>query len=188
MIAIPLCALLLATSLQTSQAAQTNPGLIRVIVHTDDGGDPAERAARRESVKDLTDALADRKKTIAIVTDEDLADLAIEVLDRSLTVPRVVFGVGARPGQPPGGTAPMRAVVLRVELTWASEPFEFRNKNTVAETRPGWKSAADDLAKQIDKWIAERRTEILRRRSLPRGSPSIYWIGVSPISLATTSS
>jgi len=164
MFAVPLFLLLLGAPAQATQGAQADPALVRVFVHTDDGGDPVELAARRESVKDLTAALAARKKTIAIVTDEDLADLAIEVIDRSLTVPRVVFGVGARPGQPPGGDAPMRAVVLRVELTWADEPFEFKNKNTVAETRPGWKSAADDLAKQIDKWIAERRNEILRRR------------------------
>jgi hypothetical protein len=165
MVAIPLCALLLGGPVQATQRALPHPALVRVFVHTDDDGDPSELAARRESVKDLSDALAEKKKTIAIVTDEDAADLAIEVRDRSLTVPRVVFGVGARPGQPPGGDAPMRAVVLRVVLIWAGEPFEFRNKNTVAETRPGWKSAADDLAKQIDKWIAERRNEILRRRS-----------------------
>jgi hypothetical protein len=164
MFAVPLFLLLLGAPAQTTQGAQADPALVRVFVHTDDGGDPVERTARRESVKDLTDALAGKKKTIAIVTDEDLADLALEVLDRSLTVPRVVFGVGARPGQPPGGNALMRAVVLRVELTWAGEPFEFRNKNTVAEARPGWKGAAGDLAKQIEKWIVERRAAILERR------------------------
>jgi hypothetical protein len=164
MFAVPLCALLLGAPIQAAQGSLPNPALIRVFVHTDDGGDAAERTERRESVKDLTDALAGKKKTIAIVTDEDLADLTIDVLDRSLTVPRVVFGVGARPGQPPGGNAPMRAVVLRVELTWAGEPFEFKNTNTVAETRPGWKSAAGDLAKQIEKWVVERRAAILERR------------------------
>ena len=149
---------------QSVPPARANAALIRVFVHTDDGGDDKERAARRESVRDLSAALADKKKTIAVVTDEHLADISIEVVDRGITVPRVVFGVGARPGQPPGGAAPMRAAVLRVALTAAGDPVEFKNKNTVAETGPGWKSAADDLAKQIEKWIAGRRAVIIRRR------------------------
>jgi hypothetical protein len=162
--AILLAALVLGQSAPPDRTAPANPALVRVFVHTEDGGHPEELAARRESVKHLADALADRRKTVAIVADDDLADVDIEILGRGLTVPRVVFGIGARPGQPPGGDAPMRAVVLRVKLTWAGDPFEFRNRNTVAETQQGWERAAGDLAKQIEKWIGERRAAILEGR------------------------
>jgi hypothetical protein len=39
---------------------------------------------------------------------------------------------------------------------------DFTNKNKAADTPRGWKSAADDLADQIDKWLLEHRAEIVR--------------------------
>jgi hypothetical protein len=164
MLAMMLAALLIGLAGPPPQSSPLNSTLVRVFVHTGDGGHPEELAARRESVKDLADALADKEKTIAVVAADDLADLDIEILGRGLIVPRVVFGIGARPGQPPGGNAPMRAAVLRVKLTWTGDPFELRNRNTVADTRQGWERAAGDLAKQIEKWIGERRAAILKAR------------------------
>jgi hypothetical protein len=130
----------------------------RVFVHTEPGGEASELAARQQSVKDLTAALAGKKKVVAIVETQDDAEIVIEVLDRGVTIPRVVIGMGARPGQPPGHNAPVRTVVLRVELKKGEDAVVFKNKNTPFESPGGWKSAADDLAKQIEKWIADRGT------------------------------
>ena len=133
------------------------PAPMRVFVRTDDGGEETELAARRQSVEDLVEALEDKKKHIRLVKDRAQAEIVIEVLDRGVTVPRVVFGIGGRPGQPPGGTSPARYAVLRVELTFGDEALELKNKNKAFDHPGGWKSAAEDIAKQVEKWIAERR-------------------------------
>jgi len=79
-------------------------------------------------------------------------------------VPRMVIGISPRPGEPAGMAAPTRTVVLRVRLTLAGEPVEFTNKNKPQELPDGWKRAADDIGNQIEKWVAGRRAEILKRR------------------------
>ena len=150
---------------QATQTAAPDPSLVRVFIQTDDGGHPDELAARQESVKDLAAALASNKKLLAIVDDEEKADVVIEVIGREVTVPKVVLGIGARPGQPPGTNAPARAVALRVELTWSRQSVALVNKNKPLESQRGWRSAAEDLGNQIEKWIAERRAEIVRGRS-----------------------
>lgn len=149
---------------QSSSSPQPNPSLVRVFVQTDDSGEGHELAARRESVRDLAAALAGKKKSIAVVDDEDKADLIVEILDRGVTVPRVVIGIGARPGEPTGMAGPVRVVVLRARLTFREESITFTNKNKPAENSRGWKSAADDIGNQVDKWIRDRRAEILRAR------------------------
>jgi hypothetical protein len=40
----------------------------------------------------------------------------------------------------------------------------FANKNSPLESNGGWKSAADDVAKQIDKWIVDHQAQILAAR------------------------
>lgn len=144
--------------------SQPNPSLVRVFVQTDDRGEARELAARRESVRDVAAALAGKKKSIVVVDDEEKADVVVEILERGVTVPKVVIGIGARPGQPPGMTGPLRVVVLRATLTFDDEPIAFVNKNKPAETGRGWKSAAEDLGAQMEKWIAANRGEILRKR------------------------
>lgn len=158
--------LALAAGQSATATAQSDPKLVRVFVQTDDQGEPNELAARRESVKHLSEALASRKKVLAIATDEDQADVVIEVEGRGLIVPRVVIGMAPRPGDPPGGAAMARVVQLTVSVhaQRITEHESFKNKNAPLESQLGWKSAADDIAKQIDKWIADRRSAILAAR------------------------
>ncbi len=162
-----LTALVVTSGQSGSAATQPDPKLIRVFVHTDDSGQADELAARQQSVKDLSDALRAKKKVLVLVPEEDQADVVVSVNGRGLTVPRVVMGVGARPGEPPGGGAPARVVQLsasaRAERVGEKETF--KNKNSPLESQMGWKSAADDIAKQIEKWITDRRAAILEARS-----------------------
>ena len=113
-------------------------------------------------------ALAGRKKLIAIVDDEDKADVVIEVDERTTVVPKIVIGLGPRPGQPsnPAATGPSREVRLRVNatLSHADESREVANKNRANDNPGGWRSAAEDVAKQIEKWLNERRAKILAAR------------------------
>lgn len=141
-----------------------NPALVRIFVKTADGGQASELAARRESVKDLEDALQSKRKTIAVVDREDSADLVLEVLTRGVTVPKVVLGLGPRPNEPPTIPTPVRVAVLRTQLTFGREVLEFTNKNKPPEAARGWESAADDISDQVDKWAVGHRAEILKRR------------------------
>lgn len=149
-----------------SASAQT-PRLIRVFVQTDDTGEAGELAARQTSVKDLSEALASKKKSFAVVDNEDNADIEIEVVGRGLTVPKIVIGVGgtsSRPGQAPIGSGPVKNAELRVKLTMKSNELkaDFKNKNRAADNPNGWKSAAGDLADQIEKWVFEHRAPIVK--------------------------
>ena len=147
-------------------APAVDPKLIRIYVHTGEVGGETTLSARRESVRDLVAALGSKKKDLLIVAHEDQADVVVEVTERLLTTPRVVFGLGARPGQPPGGNAPARAVRLVVTIAQArgSDPDEIANRNAPLEANRGWRSAADDVAKQVEKWVADRRAAILAAR------------------------
>ena len=149
---------------QAGQASGLAPSLVRVFVHTDEDGEATELAARRQSVKDLASAIASKKKSLAPVDAEENADVVLTIDDRALTVPKIVFGIGARPGQPPGGGGVVRVVVLHVTLTWNDRSTKFSNKNKPFENPRGWKSAADDIASQVDKWIAAHRADILQGR------------------------
>jgi hypothetical protein len=171
-----IAALLLTTSLvagpQTPTATpQLDPKLIRVHVQTDDGGDASELAARRESVKHLLAAVAGKKKAGLVVADaEEAADVVVEVESRGVTVPKVVIGLsggmGSPSGRPGAPTGPVRVARLDVTIAIArhGDPSEITNKNRPNETASGWKSAADDVAKQIEKWIADRREAIIEAR------------------------
>jgi hypothetical protein len=55
-------------------------------------------------------------------------------------------------------------VHLRVRLTCSDGAVAFANKNTAIEQNSGWKSAADDIAKQVDKWIVDHSKQILATR------------------------
>lgn len=129
-----------------SELAQVSH-LPRVYVSTSEQGERTEVANRHQSVKDLRASLASKKKTLTLVVDEEGADITIEVTERTTTIPRVRIGL-ASPG------APVRAVHLRVNVTQGTDdPIEFTNKNTAYEDARGWQLAADDIAKQIEKWL-----------------------------------
>jgi len=163
---LTLAVALLGVGAQAPTAAP-DPSLVRVFVRTDDMGEPRELAARRESVRDLSAALASRKKSLVIVYTRNAADVVLDVLDRGVTVPKVVIGLGARSGDPttiPGMAQPARQAVLRVAMTAGAEPMIFTNKNKPNDSSRGWKSAADDVVNQVDKWVKARREEIIKRR------------------------
>jgi hypothetical protein len=158
---------LMALTVQGSAAKAPpppDPSLIRVYVETSPVGEGAELSGRSASVKDLAEEVARKKKSLASVTDEDLADVVVEVVQRAIDVPRVVIGVGARPGEPPGGTTPLRTGKLRVALRFGAMQVSLESKNKAYDNPRGWKSAAEDLADQIDKWVGQYRTEIIKAR------------------------
>lgn len=165
---LSLCAIAAAQTPATSQPP--DPQLIRVYVQTDDGGIAEELAARRESVGHLAAAIAGQKKGKAyvIVADEDVADVVIAVMHRGLTVPKVTIGLGTM-GSRPGVRAPVmptRLAQLHVTMAapGAADPVGVTNKNRAPDSERGWKSAAEDIAKQAGKWIAEHRSAILKAR------------------------
>lgn len=160
-----------ATGQAPAVAGQPDPRLIRVHVLTADGGHPDELAARRASLDQLAVSLAGQKKgaSLTIVDSVSTADVVVDVIQRSVNVPKVVFGLGpSRSGgaSSPSMNPPTRHAVLHVTLQMAagSDRVEFKNKNRAIESDRGWKTAADDIAKQIEKWIADRRTEIIKAR------------------------
>jgi hypothetical protein len=142
------------------------PSLIRVFVETDPG-DGKEFTNRQQSVKDLSEALAAKKKIIVIVDDEDKADVVVEVVERDLEVPKVVLGVDVRPGRSTGMNAPVTRATLKLRLTSGPDELDLKNKNTANDNPGGWKSAAEDLAGQIEKWINSNKADILLRRGAP---------------------
>jgi hypothetical protein len=161
-----LASLGVALALTPAGAGQVNPKLIRVFVHTADSGHEDELAARRESLKDLTAWLENKKKDLQIVKDEDSADVVVEVMGRALTVPKVVVGsVPSRPGQTPlPQPPPARVVQLSVELRHRARTTEFKNTNSPLESARGWRTAAENVAAQLHKWMTDRRTAILEAR------------------------
>lgn len=159
------------TGQATTASGQPDPRLIRVFVVTADGGHPDERAARRESLDHLATALSGQKKgtVLTVVDAESKADVVVDVIQRSVTVPKVVFGLG--PSRSGGGSSPSmnpqtRHALLHVTLHMAagSDRVEFKNRNRAIESEQGWTSAAADIAKQLEKWIAARRVEIIQSR------------------------
>ena len=169
---------LVASPQVPAAAPQPDPKLIRVHVQTDDGGDSSELAARRESVKHLLAAIAGKKKDLVVAGTEDEADVVIEVEQRGITVPKIVIGLSGGMGSPNGRPGPatqqVRVVKLGVTIAMArdGDPIQLTNKNKPNETESGWKSAADDVAKQAEKWIADHREAIIEaRRKRNLGAP-----------------
>jgi hypothetical protein len=152
-------------------APQVDPALIRVYIEDAVGSPELE-----QSVKDLAAALAGRKKLVTIVDDEDKADVVVDVQDRTTIVPRITIGLGPRPGQTsnPAATGPAREARLRVNasLTHADESRELTNKNRANDNPGGWRSAAEDVAKQVEKWLSDRRAKVLAARPKTIGPQS----------------
>ena len=145
---------LIALAFVMWQAAAPAPA--RVFVTTNPRGPASDVRDRTQSVKDLHDAFAKKKKDLTLVEDADIADVVVDVAARTVTMPKIVIGM-ARPGLPgAGASGPAYDVHLRVVVRHgAGDPIEFANKNTVLESGGGWQSAAEDVAKQIEKWIAD---------------------------------
>jgi hypothetical protein len=137
-----------------AQKAAETPRLPRIYVSTDPSGSRTELLDRQESVKDLRDALAHKKKSLTVVDDEEQADVTVEVIDRTTKVPKFHIGL-ATPGGPMG---PARLAILRVNVKRGDrDPIEMTNKTNAFEANGGWQMAAEDLAKQIEKWVRDRK-------------------------------
>jgi hypothetical protein len=143
-------------------SAQTK-ALPRVYIHTDQSPTDGALKEREESVKDLKAVLASRKKVLTVIDNEDQADVTVEVLERTTTVPKVRIGISPPNSSVPGVGMPARTVRLRVRATRGDEKSEFTNKNTPFENDRGWESAADDVARQIEKWIFGKKIPSLVR-------------------------
>jgi hypothetical protein len=170
-----LLSLVAGTLLQAaSPQAAPDPKLIRVFVQTEVSPLALGADGMRESVEDLAEALAAKKKTLVVMETPRDADLVITVIDRRSVTPKFVMGIGTRPGEPPSLAGPARTVALTVTLALGGERVELTNKNKPLEVQQGWKSAAADLAGQIDKWAGSHRSEILKRRGggVPEHGPS----------------
>jgi len=136
------------------------PELIRVYVDT--GGDDDKDLTT--SARDLAEAIADRKKSLASVDAEEKADVTVEVVQRATEIPKLVIGIGSRPGEPPGGATPAKIGRLQVRIRFQAMQVSLQNKNKAYDNPRGWKSAAEDLAEQIDKWVGQYRAEIMKTR------------------------
>lgn len=170
----PILALLWVLSQSAAVPSQADPALIRVYIDTRLGSiDPK---GLEQSAKDLTAALAGKKKLFTIVDDEDKADVVLEVQERTVTVPKIVIGIGPRPGQStnPASTMPAREARLHVggSLVHGDESVDMRNKNRANDHPGGWKSAAEDIAKQVEKWVSDRRAKILAARPKTHPGPA----------------
>ena len=145
--------------------AQTPPpaNLVRVCV-LPAAGDPAA-ADLFLSAKDLLAAFKASKKDLAVVADPKQADVVVTVAERSVTVPRVAMGVVPMDPSRMPSPGPTREMHVAVTVAGRKDDAEFRNKNTALESTGGWKSADDDVAKQVEKWIAAHKASILAARS-----------------------
>ena len=170
-------ALLVLFSLGAGQLPATatpppDPKLIRVHVQTDDTGDPIDLEARRESVRQLVAAIAARKKSgmVTVPDGADNMDVFVKVQERGVTIPKVVIGLGGgmgpQAGRPGPAATPVKTVQLRTRIALArgGDPVTITSKNRAMDSEAGWKSTAEDIAKQIEKWIADNKTAILEAR------------------------
>ncbi|MEO6223390.1 MAG: hypothetical protein ABIP90_09075 [Vicinamibacterales bacterium] len=157
---------------------QPDPKLIRVLVQTGEVGDPIEVEARRDSVKHLSLAVTGKNKAgVVLVSSESDADVIVNVESRSTTVPKVVIGLSGGMSSPNGrpGPAPTPVKVVKLDATIGiareRDTTRLANKNRPKENESGWKSAADDVANQVNKWIADHRAAILQARRRPGAAP-----------------
>lgn len=162
--------LMLAIGQAGQMPTAPDPALIRIYVHTDEKGIDEELAARRTSQKDLAAALASKRKVIALVDTDEHADVSLEITGRSITIPRVVIGLAGRPGEPPTPGL-VRRGTLSVTLESGPSTLRLTNRNTTSDNPGGWKSAAENIADQVEKWVREQREAILKRRQPPTPAP-----------------
>jgi hypothetical protein len=160
--------LICVLSLQSAAPSQADPALIRIYIDARTDARVGSLAELEQSAKDLASALAGKKKLFTIVDGEDKADVVLKVEGRVLTTPKILIGIGSAPGQTtnPATTLPTRQAQLHVSasLAHADESIEIRNKNRANDNPGGWKSAAEDIARQIEKWVGPRREKILAAR------------------------
>jgi hypothetical protein len=151
----------LLAQVQTAEPPASS-ALIRVCVM------PAANSGARDfaqSARDLEAAFQLKKKELVIVAADDRPDVTVTVTDRSTTTPKFTLGV-VQNGRATGAAAgPIRITHLTVTLgAGDTDDIEIKNKNSPQLSMGGWESAADDVAKQIGKWIATHKSELIAKR------------------------
>jgi len=153
MLSLPLYVIALLALVAPVSKVQTN-ALPRLYVFTDKSPADGFLKDREQSVKDLRQIFGGRKKVLTVADEEEKADVIVEVVERTTTIPKVSIGIGQPTSMgSPGATMPSRAVHLRVRATRGETTVEFTNKTTPLGNAQGWTAAADDVAKQIEKWL-----------------------------------
>ena len=159
---MPLLILLAVVALQAGApkpAPPPNPNLIRVWVDTD--SDDIKDLAT--SIKDVRDAINAKKKSLVAVDDEEKADVTVHVVQRMVEVPKVVIGLGPRPGETPGMN-PVKTAKLRAQIRFGAMQVSLESRNKAYDNPKGWKSSAEDVVDQVDKWVGQFRAEIIAAR------------------------
>jgi len=147
------CLIALAPAGSRPGAQAQTKALPRLYVYTDESFDDGFLKEREQSVKDLREAIAGRKKVLALSDDKEHADVTVEVVERTTSVPKVRIGLAPPNSGEPGGSGPSRTVRLHVRARRGDDTIDVTNKNAPFENDRGWVAAADDVAKQIEKWI-----------------------------------
>jgi hypothetical protein len=123
-----------------------------------------EAADLFESAKDLSAAFATRKKDLAVVATPEHADVVVTVTNRTVTIPKIAIGVVPenRPGAPASG--PVRMMHVRITLAAGKDEIEINSKESALEPTTTWKLAAEDVVKQVEKWIADHKAALMANR------------------------
>ncbi len=117
-----------------------------------------------ESAQDVSAAFATRKKDLVVVASPEDADVVVTITDRTVTVPKVAIGVVPpnRPGAPASGR--VRIMHVRTTLTAGKDEIEVNSKSSALKRTTTWKLAAEDVAKEVEKWIADHKAALLANR------------------------
>jgi len=81
-----------------------------------------------------------------------------------MTLVLILTVIAGLTGQARSATARQVQLTVGVKPPRAVDGETFKNKTAPLESQLGWKQAAEDIAKQIEKWIADRRVAIVAAR------------------------
>lgn len=157
--------LLTAAAPVTGQSPKVQPLSVYVFTAETEGGFvDADSKQRADSVRDLREALR-KKKTVIVVESSDDADLLVEVLRRGLdetgkTSTKTSAGLGGLYSTTTKDTEAM----VRTKLTVGEYSTEIVGKNDGRITNV-WRTAANNAANQIDKWINANRDRVRQSKA-----------------------
>ena len=151
------------------QVQKDDSGTVRVFVFTaESGGSPGDSAAaaRVDSMKDLQAALRS-KSGLSLVDGREQADVMIEVLDRGdQETGETVSVTTSSPvtGTPHTDTTRSKDAVVRVKLVVGDEVLNLQGSGSGDTTRR-WRTAANNVAKVIERWIKAHRASVMAARA-----------------------
>jgi len=127
------------------------PVLVRSVAATGGFTDPDK--GRSDSVKDLTRQIKDASKVLRIVTTEEQATIVLEVLSRG-------NGIDQGPALTPFGGPTPKHGSLTVRLTTGTFTADFTGTGGVTGAVSGYRRAAYEVVKQLEKWVKENRERL----------------------------